>query len=104
MYKADPKRSAPVVLETLAEKIRTADAFVLVTGEYNWGVQPAPKNLTDHILEAWFGRPGAISSDSASRPVMAARRWSRPFPGCADDLGWWTKAARLQRAKVVPPY
>jgi NAD(P)H-dependent FMN reductase len=45
-------------LETLAEKICTADAFVLVTGEYNWGVQPGLKNLTDHFLEAWFGRPG----------------------------------------------
>jgi NAD(P)H-dependent FMN reductase len=58
VYKEYPKRSAPGILETLAEKIRTADAFVLVTGEYNWGVQPGLKNLTDHFLEAWFGRPG----------------------------------------------
>lgn len=78
MYKEYPKRSAPGVLQTLAEKIRTADAFVLVTGEYNWGVQPGLKNLTDPFLEAWFGRPEAVFSYSANRPVMAARGWSRP--------------------------
>src|SRR3954471_23999346 len=51
MYKEYPKGQAPPALETLAEKIRTADAFVFVTGEYNWGVQPGLKNLTDHFLE-----------------------------------------------------
>src|SRR5689334_19438236 len=37
MYKEYPKGEAPAPLETLAEKIRTADAFVFITGEYNWG-------------------------------------------------------------------
>ena len=41
-------------------KIRGADGFVFVTGEYNWGVQPGLKNLTDHFLEEWFWRPAAI--------------------------------------------
>ena len=43
MYKEYATGSAPEVLETLAEKIRTADAFVFVTGEYNWGVQPGDR-------------------------------------------------------------
>ena len=60
MYKEYPKGSAPAPMEALAEKIRTADAFVFVTGEYNWGVQPGLKNLTDHFLEEWFWRPAAI--------------------------------------------
>ena len=38
-------------MEALAAKIRTADAFVFVVGEYNWGMQPGLKNLTDHFLE-----------------------------------------------------
>ena len=29
---------------------------------------------------------------------------SRSFPRFADDLAWWTQAAREQRAKVAPPY
>ena len=57
MYKEYPKGGAPAPLEALAEKIRTADAFVFVTGEYNWGPQPGLKNLTDHFLEEWFWRP-----------------------------------------------
>lgn len=67
MYKEYPKGEAPEVLEALAEKIRTADGFVFVVGEYNWGVQPGLKNLTDHFLEEWFWRPAAIVSYSAGR-------------------------------------
>ena len=50
MYKEYPKGQAPERLELLAGKIRNADGFVFVTGEYNWGVQPGLKNLTDHFL------------------------------------------------------
>lgn len=77
MYKEYPKGSAPEAMETLAQKIRTADAFIFVTGEYNWGVQPGLKNLTDHFLEEWFGRPAAVASYSAGRfaGVRAAVAW-----------------------------
>jgi hypothetical protein len=29
---------------------------------------------------------------------------ARAFPRFADDLAWWTEAARTQRAKQDPPY
>jgi NAD(P)H-dependent FMN reductase len=67
MYKEYPKGGAPAALEALAERIRTADAFLFVTGEYNWGIQPGLKNLTDHFLEEWYWRPAAIASYSAGR-------------------------------------
>jgi NAD(P)H-dependent FMN reductase len=77
MYKEYPKGGAPAPLEKLAEQIRTADGFVFVTGEYNWGMQPGLKNLTDHFLEEWFWRPAAIASYSAGRfsGVRAALAW-----------------------------
>lgn len=77
MYKEYPKGEAPEALEGLARKIRNADGFVFVTGEYNWGVQPGLKNLTDHFLEEWFWRPAAIVSYSAGRlsGVRAATAW-----------------------------
>jgi NAD(P)H-dependent FMN reductase len=77
MYKEYPKGQVPERLEQLAEKIRNADGFVFVTGEYNWGVQPGLKNLTDHFLEEWFWRPAAIVSYSAGRlsGVRAATAW-----------------------------
>src|SRR3546814_8334626 len=36
MYKEHAPGSAPPAMEALAGKIRAADAFVFVTGEYNW--------------------------------------------------------------------
>ncbi|AKJ29128.1 NADPH-dependent FMN reductase [Caldimonas brevitalea] len=67
MYKEYAPGTAPEAMESLAGKIRSADAFVFVTGEYNWGPQPGLKNLTDHFLEEWFWRPAAIASYSAGR-------------------------------------
>jgi NAD(P)H-dependent FMN reductase len=77
MYKEYPKGQAPAALEKLAGQIRDADGFVFVTGEYNWGMQPGLKNLTDHFLEEWFWRPAAIASYSAGRfsGVRAALAW-----------------------------
>ena len=145
MYKEYRPGEAPATLEQLARKIRAADAFVFVVGEYNWGVQPGLKNLTDHFLEEWFWRPAAIASYSAGRfaGARAALAWhgtlsemgmvvissslavgpighaldaegqpigeggaalARAFPRFADDLAWWTEAARAQRARNAPPY
>ena len=80
MYKEYPKGAAPPALEALAAKIRAADAFVFVAGEYNWSVQPGLKNLTDHFLEEWYWRPAAIASYSAGRGagVHAGLAW-RPI-------------------------
>jgi NAD(P)H-dependent FMN reductase len=145
MYKEYAPGEAPRVIETLAAKIRSADAFIFVTGEYNWGMQPGLKNLTDHFLEEWFWRPAAIASYSAGRlagarsglvwhgtlsemgmvvisstlavgPIAhvltaegkplggAGQELERAFTGFADDLAWWTEAAKMQRARKKPPY
>jgi NAD(P)H-dependent FMN reductase len=145
MYKEYAPGSAPPVMEALAARIRAADAFVFVTGEYNWAMQPGLKNLTDHFLEEWFWRPAAIASYSAGRfsGARAALLWhgtlsemgmvvisstisagpisqtldeagrpigeagallERSFPRFADDLAWWTGAAKAQRARKPPPY
>ena len=77
MYKEHRKGEVPAALEKLAGQIRDADGFVFITGEYNWGIQPGLKNLTDHFLEEWFWRPAAIASYSAGRlsGVRAATAW-----------------------------
>jgi NAD(P)H-dependent FMN reductase len=145
MYKEYPRGEAPAALEELAARIRAADAFVFVTGEYNWGIQPGLKNLTDHFLEEWFWRPAAIASYSAGRfaGARSAVAWhgtlsemgmvvissslavgpigealtadgkpigaggaalERAFPRFADDLMWWSEAAKAQRERKAPPY
>src|SRR5947199_3258331 len=85
MYKEYPKGGAPPALESLAEKIRQADGFVFVTGEYNWGIQPGLKNLTDHFLEEWFWRPAAIASYSAGR--LSGARASTAWHGTLSEMG-----------------
>jgi len=77
MYKEYPKGEAPAAMEELAGKIRAADGFLFVTGEYNWGPQPGLKNLTDHYLEEWFWRPAAIACYSAGS-----------FSGVRAMMGW----------------
>jgi NAD(P)H-dependent FMN reductase len=145
MYKEYPRGTAPASMEQLAEKIRAADGFVFIAGEYNWGIQPGLKNLTDHFLEEWFWRPAAIASYSAGRlsGARAATAWhgtlsemgmvvvsstlavgpisqalspdgkpigeagkqlERAFPRFADDLAWWSEAARVQKSRRAPPY
>src|ERR1700732_2961861 len=85
MYKEYPKGQAPAVLENLAGKIRSADGFVFIAGEYNWGMQPGLKNLTDHFLEEWFWRPAAIASYSAGR--IAGARAATAWHGTLSEMG-----------------
>ena len=145
MYKEHAPGTAPAAMEALAAKIKAADAFVFVAGEYNWGLQPGLKNLTDHFLEEWYWRPAAIVSYSAQWAGAARANYAwhatlsemgmivtsstitigpisealdadanptgetgaylqKVFPRFADDLAWWTEAAKAQRAKSKPPY
>jgi NAD(P)H-dependent FMN reductase len=85
MYKEYPPGKAPEELDRLAGKIRDADGFVFVTGEYNWGIQPGLKNLTDHFLEEWFWRPAAIVSYSEGR--LSGARASTAWHGTLSEMG-----------------
>lgn len=85
MYKEYARGTAPRAMEELAAKIRAADAFVFVTGEYNWGTQPGLKNLTDHFLEEWFWRPAAIASYSAGR--LSGARSGLMWHGTLSEMG-----------------
>lgn len=67
MYKEYPPGEAPPVLEELAQLFRAADAFAIVSGEYNNGIPPALKNLLDHFLEEYYWRPAGIVCYSGGR-------------------------------------
>jgi NAD(P)H-dependent FMN reductase len=65
MYKEYAAGEAPAVLRRLAGIIKPADAYVIVSGEYNHSIQPALSNLLDHFLEEYFFKPSAIVCYSA---------------------------------------
>lgn len=60
MYKEYEPAQAPAELQRMASLIVPADAYVVVSGEYNHGVPPALSNLLDHFLEEYFFKPSAI--------------------------------------------
>lgn len=65
MYKEYAPHEAPPVLQSLARIIIPADAYIVVSGEYNHTVPPALSNLLDHFLEEYFWKPSAIVCYSA---------------------------------------
>jgi NAD(P)H-dependent FMN reductase len=85
MFKEHPVGEAPPKMTALAHKIRAADGFVFVAGEYNWGIQPGLKNLTDHFLEEWFWRPAGILSYSAGR--IGGARAALAWHGTLSEMG-----------------
>ena len=99
MYKEHKKGEAPDVLETLARKIVEADGFVFVTGEYNWGMQPGLKNLTDHFLEEWFWRPAAVASYSAGR--FAGARAAIAWHGTLSEMGMVVVSSTISAGPIA---
>ena len=99
MYKEHPKGKAPEALERLAGQIREADGFVFITGEYNWGVQPGLKNLTDHFLEEWFWRPAAIASYSAGR--FAGARAATAWHGTLSEMGMVVVSSTISAGPIA---
>ena len=99
MYKEYPPGKAPEQLQLLAGKIRDADGFVFVTGEYNWGVQPGLKNLTDHFLEEWFWRPAAIASYSAGR--FSGARAATAWHGTLSEMGMVVVSGTIAIGPIV---
>src|SRR6201987_5899966 len=99
MYKEFPKGEAPARLEKLAGQIREADGFVFITGEYNWGLTPGLKNLTDHFLEEWFWRPAAIASYSAGR--FAGARAATAWHGTLSEMGMVVVSSTISAGPIA---
>src|SRR5437667_9114534 len=99
MYKEHPKGQAPAALEKLAGQIREADGFVFIAGEYNWGVQPGLKNLTDHFLEEWFWRPAAIASYSAGR--FSGARAAIAWHGILSEMGMVVVSSTISAGPIA---
>ena len=84
MYKEHEPGTAPPALEALAGKIRSG--MVVISSTLSVG-------------------PIADALDAEGTPTgPAGEGLARAFPRFADDLAWWTEAAKAQRARRAPPY
>lgn len=99
MLKEYAPGTAPAEMEKLGAKIREADAFLFVAGEYNWGLQPGLKNLTDHYLEEWFWRPAAIASYSGGR--LSGTRSSYAWHNTLSEMGMVVISSTLTVGPIV---
>jgi len=50
------------------------------------------------------GAIGQALTDDAKPSGEAGQALANAFPRFADDLSWWTEAAKAQRARRPPPY
>lgn len=64
MFKEFPEGEAPEVMQKVSKILMTADAYIIVTGEYNNSVPPALLNLIDHYQSEYFFKSSAIASYS----------------------------------------
>lgn len=65
MYKEYDPGEAPELLCRMADLIVPADAYIIVSGEYNHAPPPGLSNLLDHFLDEYFWKPSAIVCYSA---------------------------------------
>ncbi|MGO3344719.1 MAG: NADPH-dependent FMN reductase [Marinomonas sp.] len=62
------KRAVPQDLDALANKIRTADGYIMVSPEYNHSMSPALANLLNHFGSSLFSyKPSAIVTYSSGQ-------------------------------------
>jgi NAD(P)H-dependent FMN reductase len=65
MYKEYEPGQAPVAMQAIADILDAADAFIIVSAEYNHSIPAALKNLLDHFQSEYLYKPSGIVTYSA---------------------------------------
>ena len=65
LHKDFPEGEAPEVMQKVSKILKAADAFIIVSGEYNHSVPPALTNLIDHYQSEYFFKTSAIACYSS---------------------------------------
>src|SRR5258706_195499 len=103
---SSPSRSGPT------RSLRMADRILVLYGSYRsnrMGIR-----LADFIVAGLRARGEAaavVRAKMLGRPMLGRESIGEvgqglqiAFPRFADDLAWWTEAAKSQRARKAPPY
>ena len=89
---------APDKLKELAGMIEEADAFVVVSAEYNHSMPPALTNMMDYFLEEYFFRPSLIVTYSGG--IFGGVRAGVQLRSFLGELGTATVPSMLPIPKV----
>lgn len=80
-----------------SKTIDEADGFIMVTGEYNFGVMPSLKNAIDFLAKEWAHKPVAFVSYGASAGG------ARAVEHLKDSAGW-LEMYDIKAGVIIPHY
>lgn len=93
------KGQAPAALDALAQQIAAADAYVMVSPEYNHSMSPALANLLNHFASSLFAfKPSAIVTYSAGQ--WGGARAAMGMRAYLGELGCLPVSAMVHLAKA----
>ncbi len=93
------KSKAPSYLDALAEKIKNADGYVMVSPEYNHSMSPALADLLNHFGSSLFSyKPSAIVTYSAGQ--WGGARAAMNMRGFLSELGCLPVSAMVHLPKA----
>jgi len=98
MYKEYEKGSAPEKMQELSEHITRADAFIVVSGEYNHTMPPALTNIMDYFQSEYHFKPAGIVTYSAGG--FGGVRGTSHLRAFLGELGMVTPSIMLAVSKV----
>jgi NAD(P)H-dependent FMN reductase len=100
---AIPQGGGYVQPHTLAwsRKVASADAFVIVTPQYNWGYPAVLKNALDHLYKEWAGKPLVIVSYGGHGGTKCAAQLRQVVEGIGMRPTPTMPAITLARAMIM---
>lgn len=102
MYKEYETGEAPNNIEHLAQIINNADAYAVVTGEYNHSLPPGLKNLLDHFQKEYLFKPAGIACYSAG--MFGGVRAAVHLRAVLGELGMATISTIFPSPRVAQSY
>lgn len=98
MYKEFEPGTAPPQMERIHHELEAADAFVVVSGEYNHSVPPALKNLLDHYQQEYYLKPAGIVT--YSKGAFGGARVGPHVRAILGELGMYTLSTIFAVSRV----
>lgn len=98
MHKEYDEGEAPAAMQEIHEILERADGFVIVSGEYNHGLQPGLKNLLDTFQREYFFKPAGIAS--YSNGAFAGQRAAPHLRAVLHELGMYSLSTMFAVSRV----
>lgn len=83
-----------------SDKVKSADAVIFVTPQFNWGYPAALKNAIDHLYPEWHDKPAAIMTYGGHGGTRCARQLRQVAASVEMRVAVTAPAIRLSKAVI----